>query len=87
MNLLRIDAWADSEPGSWSWNAWYKVGEVDSGVFLDKVSNRQIFTDAMGQKLDWRKYEVEDDQYNLVLFERKSGRPLFAIEHKGDYGM
>jgi len=81
--ILSIDAWADCEPKSWNWNAWYIVGHIDHDKIPEKdckvirwlINNGFIRQDAR------RRVYVEDDGYNLVICARKDHMPLFAIEY------
>jgi len=79
-NILSIDAWR--EPEGWFWNAWYKVGVFD---LSEKDTTRTILKDlrTMGFLSDYSKgrLTIEDDQYNLVIINRNTRQPIFAIEY------
>ena len=84
MKILSIDAWA-SPNGGWDWNEWFHVGDITKEEFEELKTNRQyikwfrdneyITKDSAG------KVGIYDDQYNIVLIQRKDGLPLFAIEY------
>ena len=80
MRILSIDAWRN-ECGGWDWNAWYKVGEIDA----IPDTNRKILSALReaGYLSDYSKgrVAVEDDGYNLVIMDKGTREPLFAIEY------
>ena len=76
--VLSIDAWAGDEPQSWDWNAWYDAGEVlidinaePKAVLNTMCESGFITSPELG--------DVEDDQYNLVIVDKKTREPIFAI--------
>jgi len=83
MRILSIDAWKDM--GGWTWNQWYEVDSISNEAFKALDTNRKIlkyFRDEGYLKPESAgKCGVEDDQYNVVIFERSNGRPLYAIEY------
>jgi len=85
MKILSIDAWAEPE-GGWTWNNWFKVGEISKEEFEKLDTNRKILKWFRQEYLSDKsigKCGVEDDGYNTIITERKNGRPLYAVEHKG----
>lgn len=81
INLLSIDAWRDG-PG-WTWNAWYKVGVLPLST-CDLSTRRLLnFLRSEGYLTNRSKGRVgvEDDGYNVVIFDRRTGEPLFALEY------
>lgn len=84
MRVLSIDAWAGMEKHSWEWNNWSHVGDyLENAVGpLTEESALRFFKSQIidDPKFD-KKYEIEDDQYNLILVEKRSRRPLYAIEY------
>ena len=34
---------------------------------------------------DMRSIVIDDDQYNIVIIEKKTGKPLYAIEYGPEY--
>ena len=84
VNILSIDAWRNYS--SWEWNNWFKVVTFDleaDGSLLD--SPRKLFrwlrvngylsVSSKGNVM------VDDDQYNVVICDRRNGRPVFAIAY------
>ncbi len=77
--VLSIDAWVDSEEG-WTWNAWYNVGEITIDIdrepeyVLDRMMSEGFIRDPSLA-------DVEDDQYNLVIVDKLTREPVFAIEY------
>ena len=84
--ILSIDAWRNAE-GGWDWNSWQSIGEcplevtkLGTRAFLKWMRENGILSvNSTGC------VRVEDDQYNLVIVERHSGEPLFAIEYGPHY--
>ena len=79
--VLSIDAWGNSRDG-YDWNAWYNVGTIE----LDTLySTRHVLRQMREQGFlsEWSKGRVliEDDQYNLVICNRNTREPIFAIEY------
>lgn len=79
--ILSIDAWR--EDNGWTWNNWFHVGDFDLPQFLD--SNRKIlqFMRESGYLTEYSKGRcaVDDDGYNVVILDRATREPLFAIEY------
>ena len=79
--VLSIDAWGNQEDG-YDWNQWFNVGTID--LDLDD-ENRQIiqamvnagYLTAAGLDVA----EVEDDGYNIVILDKETREPIFAIEY------
>lgn len=84
MKILSIDAWGNRKDG-YEWNAWYIVGEIDKVVFetLDTDKKIAVWMHENGYTTtaDMRKILIEDDQYNVVLCDKKTRQPIFAIEY------
>lgn len=81
VRVLSIDAWREAE-GGWTWKP-YAAGEVPRAV-LDYTPRRLIgymrrkgFLSAGSVG----RVAVADDGYNLLLVERGTRRPAFAIEY------
>ena len=78
--VLSIDAWRN--PEGWDWNSWHKVGTVE----LSTLDNARAVLRAMresGYLSDYSKGRVSlyDDQWNIVICDRATGEPIFAIEY------
>ena len=83
LNVLSIDAWNDGD-GCWTWNSWYKVGSAPLEAMHWKPRRvLKYLREDLGllPGASKGKLAVEDDQFNLVIVEKRSGRPLYAIEY------
>ena len=89
MKILSIVAWAGEEKGTWDWDNWFNVGEISKEEFETLKTDKQIATWFMENGYttndDMRSITIDDDQYNIVLCEKKTGQPLFAIEYGPEY--
>lgn len=81
LKVLSIDAWRYD--GGWNWNSWYKVGEVDSKIidlktrpFLAAMRNAGFIGDQSKGRV-----AVEDDGYNMVILDKNTREPLYAVEY------
>jgi hypothetical protein len=80
--LLSIDAWRD-ECG-WTWNNWF---ELEDGIYFadSHISTRRILRALRrwGYLSDESKGKVtiDDDGYNLVIQNRKTFEPIFALQY------
>lgn len=81
-SILSIDAWADGEDG-WNWNAWYKVGSVDVTVCDKPEPEILAYMVAEGylKPAAMEACYVEDDQYNMVVCDKETNEPLFALAY------
>lgn len=88
MKILSIEAWCNKQDG-YEWNNWFNVGAINKADFEALKTDKQIaqwFMDnGYTTTSDMRQITIEDDQYNIVLCEKKSGQPLFAIEYGAEY--
>ena len=79
--VLSIDAWGNETDG-YEWNQWFHVGSID--LDLD-AENRQIIQAMVNAgyltALALESAEVEDDDYNLVIVDKETREPVFAIEY------
>ncbi len=82
INVLSIDAWADGEDG-WTWNNWHKVGTC--ALTTCDLPAAEIIAFMIGegylQQTASERCEVEDDQYNMVIVDKETREPLFALEY------
>ena len=88
MKVLSIDAWA-CEENTWNWNNSFTVGEISKEDF-EKLETDQdyaswFYENGFTSSADMRRILIEDDQYNIVICEKKTGQPLFAIEYGPEY--
>ena len=84
--VLSIDAWSDGE--GWTWNNWFNFGEYNEEKYgpLTEANALKYFQDQLMRKSDIENYEVDDDQYNLVLVRKDEDRkPVLAIEYGNKY--
>ena len=87
MKILSIDAWKEND--GWTWNNWFKIGDIDKEEFEKLTTNRKTIkwfrdNDFLSEKSKG-KVSVDDDQYNIVICEKSNGRPLYAIEYGPEY--
>jgi hypothetical protein len=82
--ILSIDAWRERE--GYTWNAWYDAGDIDADAIhwnarklLKYFRDNGFLTEQSAGKC-----AIVDDQYNIVIIERSTRRPLFAIEYGVD---
>jgi hypothetical protein len=79
--VLSIDAWGNLEDG-YDWNACYKVGSID--LDLDG-EDRQIIQAMVAAgyltALALESAEVEDDGFNIVILDKETREPVYAIEY------
>ena len=78
LKVISIDAWAGDEPRSWDWNAWYDAGEVAVDISAPPQTVLRKMQ-AAGFIRSAKLCAVEDDTYNLVIVDRRTREPLFAI--------
>jgi hypothetical protein len=84
--VLSIDAWADGEEEdsiNWTWNNWFNFGsynEEENGN-LTETNALKYFEGLLSNPEDIIKYELDDDQCNLVLVRRSDRMPILAIEY------
>ena len=77
--VLSIDAWGNPDVG-YEWNQWFNAGEIklasieDDDMILRELQDQGFITDAS-------KGDIEDDQYNLVVVDKVTREPIFAIEY------
>lgn len=87
MKILSIDAW--KTPEGWTWNNWCKVGEIEKAEFEKLDTTRKVlsYMREWGYLSDWSKgrVAVQGDQYNVVIVDKNTHEPLFAIEYGPEY--
>ena len=77
--VLSIDAWGNAADG-YEWNNWFNVGIIEIDINSNETIIMQTMFDA-GFITDSSGGYVDDDQYNLVICDKKTNEPLFAIEY------
>ena len=88
LNILSIDAWRFN--GSWTWNAWYSAGKYTlPRDTLDSPRKVLRYMRSEGYLSEYSKGRVylDDDQYNVVICDRGTHEPLFAIEYGPAYDL
>lgn len=89
MKVLSIDAWAnccgcDHEEGSpeacWTWNAWYPL-KTRAEKIPESVEEFGKLLGAIPSRFNPENYELDDDGYNVILLEKKTRMPLYAVEY------
>lgn len=79
--VLSIDAWGNPQDG-YEWNQWFHVGTID--LDLDDENRNIIRAMVDAGYLTAAALEsaaVEDDDYNLVIIDKETREPAFAIEY------
>lgn len=88
MKILSIDAWGNEENG-YEWNQWYTIGEISKEEFEKLDSNQKVLYYMKNHDYicssDEKDAMVEDDQYNMVIVDAQTKRPVFAIEYGMEY--
>ena len=79
--VLSIDAWGNPEEG-YEWNQWFHVGSIDLDLKNEDQDVIQLMIDEGYLKEGSKGLgEVEDDGFNLVILDKTTRQPLFAIEY------
>lgn len=77
--VLSIDAWGNGNDG-WEWNNWHTVDTLetlpDESKAIDVLIERGLLIPKARELCD-----VEDDQYNIVICDKRDGCPIYAIEY------
>ena len=88
MKVLSIDAWGNKTEG-YEWNNWFDVGTIDKTDFEAIKTDKQFATWFMDNGYtttdDMRQITIDDDQHNICICEKKTGRPIYAIEYGPEY--
>jgi hypothetical protein len=75
--VLSIDAWGNADEG-FEWNQWFNAGTID----LENLDNDLGILGAMvdaGFITTVKAGDIEDDGYNVVIVDKQTREPLFAI--------
>lgn len=84
--ILSIDAWADccgcdhtenDMARCWTWNQWYTIGHCAD--IPNTIEEAFKLVDGDASKLN--EYYLDDDQYNIVITEKKTNMPIIAFEY------
>lgn len=84
MRILSIDAWRYGD--GWQWNAWYSAGSIDRETFEAMEGNARktlawFRSEGYLKPTSGGKCAVDDDGYNVVIVDRGTREPLYAIEY------
>lgn len=78
--ILSVDAWRDG--GGWQWNNWFHVGDIErTASFKPRPLLRELRERMYLSPRSVGRVAVEDDGYNIVIKDKNTGEPLFAIEY------
>lgn len=80
-SVLSIDAWGNETDG-YEWNQWFNVGSIDLDLDGENRDIIRAMVDAgYLTALALESAEVEDDGYNIVIVDKETPAPVFAIEY------
>ena len=79
--ILSIDAWAEPEPFSWTWNNWHTVGHLDELPEKDDDLIKILVGMGFLNEKALKQCVVSDDGHNLVVEVTKDACPLYAVEY------
>jgi hypothetical protein len=77
--VLSIDAWGNADEG-YEWNQWFNAGHID----IDVNADHQTILQAMQTEgfINYPEFgDIEDDGFNLVIVDKQTRQPFFAIEY------
>ena len=79
MKILSIDAWRYD--GGWTWNNWFNVGSIEkipegNRRILKMMRDKGYLSEGSKGRVT-----VDDDGYNVVILDKGTREPLFAIEY------
>jgi hypothetical protein len=79
--VLSIDAWGNLEDG-YDWNQWFNVGSIDIDLDAeDRDIIRAMVNAGYLTALALESADVEDDGFNIVILDKETREPVFAIEY------
>ena len=92
--VLSIDAWADccgcecdeNNQTCWTWNNWFNFGTYDVQELgeLNEKNAKAYFQAQLKDGVNFDdKFDIDDDQTNLVMVNKKNRMPVLAIEYRG----
>ena len=87
MKILQIDAWGNKEEG-YEWNNWFHIGDISKEEFQSLPSSSAVrgwLRENGYLSNNNNDYHAVDDQYNIVIEEGETDRPILAIEYGPDY--
>lgn len=69
---------------NWTWNNWHtinKYDEAEHGPLTEESAFKYFFDHILATSVKREDFEIEDDQYNLVLVRKSNRCPILAIEY------
>ncbi len=79
--VLSIDAWGNQEDG-YEWNSWHKIGTIECDINnQDSVISALVAANIIHADAWVNHGDIEDDGYNLVIVNRSTREPVFAVEY------
>jgi len=79
--VLSIDAW--KHDGGWDWNQWFNINSKCPESLLK--NNRKLLNwfrkEGILSKESAGRVSVEDDGYNVVIMNKSTREPLYAVEY------
>lgn len=81
IGILSIDAWRDGD--GWTWNNWTKIGTCDVCIcdLPPEDLVKWLYDEDYLATKNMSKLSIDDDQYNLVVCDKKTGEPLIALAY------
>lgn len=81
VTILSIDAWRYD--GGWNWNMWHDVGKCDVSVcdLTPRKLLKYMRDNGYLSALSAGKVAIDDDQYNVVIVNKSTREPLYAIAY------
>ncbi len=81
ISILSIDAWRN--PDGWDWNNWFKVGTCPITMcdLTPRKLLRYLRAEGFLAQRSKGRVAIDDDQYNLVIVDRHTREPLFALAY------
>jgi hypothetical protein len=82
LKILSIDAWGNNRNG-YDWNNWHTIGTISADCLdwtprqlLKHFRESGYLTSASAGRCS-----IDDDGYNIIIKERATERPLYAIDY------
>jgi hypothetical protein len=82
LKILSIDVWGNKKDG-YEWNEWHCIGYIKRDAvnwtprrLLKHFREWEYLTSASAGRCC-----IDDDGYNIIIIERATQRPLYAIEY------
>lgn len=88
--ILSIDAWAnccgcdhteESDERCWVWNNWFTIADIEKIPETDSLKIKFLIDEGFLKHGSEKFVHIDDDQYNFVVVETLTGKPLYAFEY------